>query len=81
MPDDARETKPASFIKAVCHNVGVVAVGFGFAFLGAALDSLFGLNRFPSLLAAIVGWLLLTIRRSCAPPGVWRVAFHQQTAA
>ena len=46
-------------IKSVLHNIGVLAVGFGVALLGVRLDSLLGITRFHSLVAAISGWILL----------------------
>jgi len=48
-------------VKSLLHNIGVVAVGFGVAYLGAALDSLFGFISFKSRLATAAAWLLLTI--------------------
>lgn len=40
--------------------MGVVIVGFIFAFLSTKLDSLLGINDFKSLFTISVGWLLLT---------------------
>jgi protein-S-isoprenylcysteine O-methyltransferase Ste14 len=48
-----------NLVKSLLHNIGVMAVGFGVAFLGAALDSLFGFNLFKSLLATGAAWMLL----------------------
>ena len=48
-----------NLVKSLLHNIGVMAVGFGIAFLGAALDSLFGFTSFKSLIAAAAAWLLL----------------------
>jgi uncharacterized membrane protein YidH (DUF202 family) len=49
------------FLKSISHNIGVVAVGFGIAFLGTKVDSLFGIARFHSTVAAAVGWLLVAV--------------------
>lgn len=50
-----------NFVKSLLHNIGVVIVGFGFAFLGTAIDSLLGITEFDFLFATTVGWLLLSI--------------------
>jgi protein-S-isoprenylcysteine O-methyltransferase Ste14 len=50
-----------NLVKSLLHNIGVVAVGFGVAFLGRGLDSLLGITDFQSLVAAIAGVLLLAI--------------------
>jgi protein-S-isoprenylcysteine O-methyltransferase Ste14 len=50
-----------SLLKSFLHNIGVVIVGFGFAFLGTLIDSLLGISEFRSILANIVGSVLLTI--------------------
>jgi protein-S-isoprenylcysteine O-methyltransferase Ste14 len=50
-----------NLLKSVLHNIGVVAVGFGVAFLGKGLDSLLGITDFQSLVAALAGVLLLAI--------------------
>src|SRR5262249_48176799 len=54
-------SKLTNLVKSLLHNVGVVAVGFGFAFLGRALDSLFGFKSFKSLPAIATACLLLAI--------------------
>jgi protein-S-isoprenylcysteine O-methyltransferase Ste14 len=46
-------------VKSLLHNIGVVAVGFGVAYLGAALDSLFDFIAFKSRVAIAASWLLL----------------------
>jgi protein-S-isoprenylcysteine O-methyltransferase Ste14 len=43
------------------HNIGVVIVGFGFAFLGARLDWILGLTAFHSMVIQTLAVLLLTI--------------------
>jgi protein-S-isoprenylcysteine O-methyltransferase Ste14 len=50
-----------NLFKSILHNIGVVIVGLGFAFLGTRVDSLFGINEFHSTLAAVASWLLLVI--------------------
>jgi len=49
----------SNLVKSLLHNFGVVIVGFGVAFLGAALDSVLGLTGFKSLFTTIAAWLLL----------------------
>ena len=53
--------KFASLAKSLFHNIGVVIVGFGVAFLGVALDSLLGLPRFRSAFGIVGGSLLLML--------------------
>lgn len=48
-------------LKSVLHNIGVVIVGFGFAFLGRAIDSLLGVARFDSVFTTAVALVLLTV--------------------
>lgn len=50
-----------NLVKSIFHNIGVVIVGFIFAFLGVVLDSFLGITGFKSPLIAIVALLLLTI--------------------
>jgi len=59
MSDSAIEIK--SVLRSVLHNVGVLAVGFGFAYLGSLLDPLLGINRFNSLWSTVAGCVLLAI--------------------
>jgi protein-S-isoprenylcysteine O-methyltransferase Ste14 len=47
-------------LKSLFHNIGVVIVGFAFAFLGRALDSLLGITRFDSALTTALALLLVT---------------------
>jgi protein-S-isoprenylcysteine O-methyltransferase Ste14 len=61
MAEHRASTKLASMVKSLLHNIGVVAVGFGVALLGVALDSLLGLRGFKSLAATVPGSLLLAI--------------------
>jgi protein-S-isoprenylcysteine O-methyltransferase Ste14 len=48
-------------VKSILHNIGVVIVGLAVAFIGTRLDLLLGLHDFRSVLATIVGSLLLII--------------------
>jgi protein-S-isoprenylcysteine O-methyltransferase Ste14 len=50
---------PANLLKSTLHNVGVVIVGLGVAYLGRMVDSLFGFSAFVSPLAKAGGLLLL----------------------
>ena len=50
-----------NLLKSILHNIGVVIVGFIFAFLSTKLDLLLGINDFKSLLTITLGLLLLTI--------------------
>jgi len=43
------------------HNIGVVVVGLGVAFIGTRFDSLLGLRDFRSVSTAVTGSLLLII--------------------
>jgi protein-S-isoprenylcysteine O-methyltransferase Ste14 len=48
-----------NFFKSILHNIGVVIVGFVFAFVGVELDLLFRIQNFRSFVAIIVGCLLV----------------------
>jgi protein-S-isoprenylcysteine O-methyltransferase Ste14 len=50
-----------SLLKSILHNVGVLTVGVGFAYLGTRVDLLLGLRRSHSFLTTTAGWLLLII--------------------
>ena len=50
-----------SLLKSILHNVGVVAVGLGIAFLGTKIDLLLGIRGFHSAVAAALGWLLIAV--------------------
>jgi protein-S-isoprenylcysteine O-methyltransferase Ste14 len=54
-------TKTINLLKSLLHNLGVVLVGFGFAFLGRRIDSFLGLSDFHSVFTAIAAWLCLVI--------------------
>jgi protein-S-isoprenylcysteine O-methyltransferase Ste14 len=62
---DAQEIKSLSgaaslnLLKSVAHNVGVVLVGFGVAYLGTRLDLLLGWKQLNSEAAHAAGWVLL----------------------
>jgi protein-S-isoprenylcysteine O-methyltransferase Ste14 len=49
----------ANLLKSILHNLGVVAVGFGVAFVGSLIDSLLGLRGFGSAWGTIAGSLLV----------------------
>jgi protein-S-isoprenylcysteine O-methyltransferase Ste14 len=49
-----------NLLKSVLHNIGVVLVGFGVAWGGTKIDSLFGLGGFASPCATIAGTSLIT---------------------
>jgi protein-S-isoprenylcysteine O-methyltransferase Ste14 len=49
----------ANLLKSTLHNIGVIIVGFGVAYLGTTIDSLFRISAFTSPLARAVGMLLL----------------------
>src|SRR5262245_57283357 len=59
MAEDGASAKFVNLVKSVLHNIGVVLVGFGVAFLGIAADSLLSLGGFKSLPATVGGCLLL----------------------
>src|SRR5260370_9346899 len=50
-----------SLLKSFLHNIGVVVVGSGFAFLGTRLDLILGIISVQALYTIIAGWLLLII--------------------
>ena len=50
-----------NLLKSLLHNIGVVIVGFGFAFVGRAIDFLLGITRFYSVPTTIFALLLLSI--------------------
>lgn len=52
-------TATASLLKSVLHNIGVVLVGFGVAYLGTRLDFLLGWRQFHAPAATAAGWVLL----------------------
>ncbi len=49
----------ANLLKSIVHNIGVVAVGLGLAYLGTRVDSLLGISPFAFPLIKPVGLLLL----------------------
>ena len=55
------EGRCLSLLKSLLHNTGVVIVGFGFALLGAGLDSILGITAFHSVFVTTLAGLLLTI--------------------
>lgn len=59
-PPPRRKTiRAAILLKAVLHNIGVVVVGFCFAFLGRVVDSLLGIAGFDSVFTTAIALLLL----------------------
>jgi protein-S-isoprenylcysteine O-methyltransferase Ste14 len=50
-----------NLLKSVLHNIGVLVVGFAFAFLGTRLDWLLGLHSFEFIGTTIAAWLLLAM--------------------
>lgn len=48
-----------NLLKSVLHNIGVVLVGFGIAYLGTRLDLRFGWRSFHSIFGTAAGWILL----------------------
>lgn len=52
-------TATASLLKSVAHNIGVVLVGFGVAYLGTRLDLVLGWGQFHVAIATAAGWVLL----------------------
>jgi protein-S-isoprenylcysteine O-methyltransferase Ste14 len=51
----------ASLLKSILHNIGVVIVGLGFAYLCTVVDGLLGAPRFASSLAMVAALLLLAL--------------------
>jgi protein-S-isoprenylcysteine O-methyltransferase Ste14 len=54
-------TKTVNLLKSLLHNLGVVLVGFGFAFLGRKIDSFLGITDFHSVFTTATAWLSLII--------------------
>ena len=50
-----------SLLKSILHNIGVVIVGLGFAYLGTRADLLLGIRRFHSFVTTRAGWLIVII--------------------
>jgi len=50
---------PLILFRSILHNMGVLAVGFGIALVGARLDLLFGTRRFHEVVAVVAGCLLI----------------------
>jgi protein-S-isoprenylcysteine O-methyltransferase Ste14 len=66
-----------SVAKSLLHNAGVLAVSFGVGFAGVALDRLFGLPRFPGVLAAVMGAVLLAAGFALRVWATWH--FYQRS--
>ena len=56
-----REVTIASLLKSILHNIGVLIVGFGVAFIGTRIDALLGIRGFASGFATAVGCLFLSL--------------------
>jgi protein-S-isoprenylcysteine O-methyltransferase Ste14 len=56
-PIERIEACTQNLIKSLFHNIGVVIVGFAFAFLGRKIDSLLGIAEFHSVFTVIAGCL------------------------
>jgi protein-S-isoprenylcysteine O-methyltransferase Ste14 len=50
-----------NLFKSLLHNILVVLVAFGVAWLGTRVDSLFGCGRFHSVFTSALGYLLLVL--------------------
>ncbi len=48
-------------LKSILHNIGVIIVGFIFAFIGSRLDSLFGLKHYAFFFTLVIGVFFLLI--------------------
>ena len=50
-----------NLLKSVLHNVGVVIVGLGVAWVGTMIDALLGIGEFHGTTASVAAWLLLAM--------------------
>ncbi len=50
-----------TLLKSILHNIGVVIVGLGIAYLGTIVDSLLGVSAFASPLVRAAAFLLLAL--------------------
>src|SRR5262245_29196690 len=48
-------------LRSVLHNLGVLAVGLGWAYLGTRVDGLLGLHEFSSIPAKVIAVVLLVL--------------------
>jgi protein-S-isoprenylcysteine O-methyltransferase Ste14 len=51
--------KPAIVAQSAAYNLGVVAIGFVFAWVSRQIDALLHIREFYSLVAMLAGWLLI----------------------
>jgi|SRR5262245_7467408 len=51
----------ANLLKSILHNIGVVMVGLGWAYLGKRVDRLLDVAGFGSPVAMAAGWSLLVV--------------------
>jgi hypothetical protein len=56
-----RRSAIASLLKSILHNLGVLIVGFGVAFIGTRIDALLVIRGLASGFATVVGCLLLSL--------------------
>lgn len=50
-----------NLLKSVLHNIGVVIVGLGVAWVGTMIDALLGIGEFRGTAASVAAWLLLAM--------------------
>jgi len=51
----------ANLLKSILHNIGVVVVGFGVAWIGTLIDALLGVGEFHDTTASVASWVLLAM--------------------
>jgi|SRR5271168_5109553 len=59
LKSNTKATELKSALRSVLHNVGVLVVGFAFAYLGSMLDPVLGFSSFRSLWSWILAYLFL----------------------
>ena len=50
-----------NFLKSILHNIGVVIVGFGVAWIGTLIDALLGVGELHDTTASVAGEILLAM--------------------
>ena len=50
-----------NLLKSILHNIGVVIVGFGVAWIGTLIDALLGVGEFHDTTASVAGGILLAM--------------------
>jgi len=48
-----------NLLKSIFHNIGVVIVGLGVAWVGTRIDALLGIGEFHGTMATVAAWILL----------------------